>query len=87
MNAPEDVAECLARIPLGISCGTAHGRRYVVTRTVFNNGRSAKLVGEDLGGIDYISLNYYDLKKGARLFPCEMPAAKVIAFLRSYTPQ
>ncbi|MGC1494786.1 MAG: hypothetical protein WA790_03185 [Sulfitobacter sp.] len=64
----------------------AHGKRYVATHSVFNNGRSSKVVAEELGGSDYISLNYYDLTAGPGLFPCEMPADKVIAFLRSYVP-
>jgi hypothetical protein len=45
------------------------------------NGKSIKLVAEELGGSDYISLNWYDLASGARLKPCEMPEAKVRAFV------
>lgn len=45
-----------------------------------------KLVAEERGGADYISMNYYDLAKGPRLFPCEMSAEKVVAFLRNYRP-
>ena len=45
-----------------------------------------KLVAEELGGGDYISLNFYDLTNGPALYPCEMPAGKVIAFLRDYVP-
>lgn len=86
MTPPEDVAELLDALPIGTSCGTAHGKRYVTTRSLFNDGRSNKLVAEQLGGADYISLNFYDLTTGPALFPCEMPAEKVIAFLRSYTP-
>ena len=37
---------------------------------------------EELGGTDYISLNLYRTKAGALLRPCEMPEAKVIAFVR-----
>tara|TARA_R100001369_G_scaffold2421_3_gene8042 strand:+ start:2301 stop:2441 length:141 start_codon:yes stop_codon:yes gene_type:complete len=40
------------------------------------------LVAEELGGSDYISLNLYALASGTRLYPCEMPAAKVTAFIR-----
>ena len=54
--------------------------------TEYANGRSLKLVAEELGGTDYISMNYYNLAEGPRLFPCEMPAEKVIAFLRAYHP-
>ncbi|UWR24084.1 hypothetical protein K3756_03475 [Sulfitobacter sp. S190] len=76
----------MAAIPLGTSTGQAHARRYTATRSVFNEGRSTKLVAEALDGSDYISLNYYDLARGARLAPCEMPAAKVIAFVLAYKP-
>ncbi len=86
MTPPNDVGERLAALPIGTSTGTAHGKRYVTTRSLFNNGRSTKLVAEELGGSDYISLNFYDLTAGPGLFPCEMPAQKVIAFLRSYVP-
>lgn len=58
----------------------------MTTRTIFNAGRSTKLVAEELGGRDYISLNFYDLRSGARLKPCEMPAEKVIAFVLAYQP-
>lgn len=74
----------LARLrawPLGTTTGRSGGRRYSVSKSVFAGGRSVKLVATELGGSDYISLNLYELTEGARLFPCEMPVAKVIAFL------
>ena len=86
MTPPDDVAQRLAALPIDTSTGTAHNKRYVATRSLFNNGRSTKLVAEELGGNDYISLNFYDLTAGPGLFPCEMPADKVIAFLRSFVP-
>ncbi len=86
MTRPGDIAHLLQALPLGTSTGTAHNRRYVATRSLFNAGKSTKLVAEELGGTDYISLNFYDLASGPRLKPCEMPASKVIAFLRSYQP-
>jgi hypothetical protein len=66
--------------------GTAGGRRYIASKTVFGGGRSVKLVAEEIGGGDYISLNLYRLGAGARLFPCEMPREKVVDFLRAFTP-
>ena len=86
MIPPDDVAALLDSVPEGTGQGSAEGRRYVVTRSQFNGGRSTKLVAEELGGAEYISLNFYRLDSGARLFPCEMPAEKVIAFLRHYRP-
>lgn len=71
----------LAALPEGTFNGTAHGRRYVVTKSSFSGGKSVKLVAEELGGTDYISLNWYDLKTGGALRPCEMPESKVRAFV------
>ena len=79
-------AKALSCIPEGTSRGQAAGKRYVATRTLFNEGKSIKLVAEELGGTDYISLNFYNLQSGARLKPCEMPAAKVAAFVAAYRP-
>ena len=73
--------ETLKSLPVGTSYGAAYGRRYVVSKTLFNGGKSIKLVGEALDGSDYISLNWYDLNAGPRVKPCEMPLEKVIGFL------
>ena len=86
MTPPKDVAALLDAMPIGTSRGTAHGKHYVATRSLFNDGRSTKVVAEELGGTDYVSLNFYDLTNGPALFPCEMSADKAIAFLRSYAP-
>ncbi len=44
-------------LPLGSFNGTYDGRSYVVTRQDFSGGHSQKLIAEELGGNDYISLN------------------------------
>ena len=72
-------------LPVGTFRGLFAGSSYVVSKTTFNSGKSWKLVSEELGGTDYISLNLYDLNSGPRLFPCEMPADKVIAFVCGLT--
>lgn len=74
-----------AALPTGTHTGEFDGKRYVVSKSVFNAGKSWKLVAEELGGTDYISLNLYDLASGPRLYPCEMPAEKVIAFVCGLT--
>ncbi|WP_299850428.1 hypothetical protein [uncultured Roseovarius sp.] len=73
-------------LPLGSFTGEFNGRRYVVTRQDFSGGQSQKLVAEELGGNDYISLNLYRLASGARLKPCEMPARKVVDFVLNLRP-
>ena len=58
----------------------------MVTRQDFSDGNSQKLVAEELGGSDYISLNLYRLTSGTRLKPCEMPEAKVVDFVLNLRP-
>ncbi len=84
--APAGFVAKLLALPCGTFRGTCDGRRYVVTKTTFSGGKSVKLVAEELGGSDYISLNLYRLVRGPRLYPCEMPAAKVIAFVENLIP-
>jgi peptide-methionine (S)-S-oxide reductase len=60
------------------------GKKYGVTRTDFNEGRSIKVFAEELGGTDFISFNFYMLKSGDQLKPCEMPVEKVLDFLTNY---
>ncbi|MFD0798269.1 peptide methionine sulfoxide reductase [Maribacter chungangensis] len=59
-------------------------KTYGVTRKDFNKGKSIKLYAEELGGADFISLNYYLTTKSHSLKPCEMPEQKVIHFLMNY---
>ncbi|MBT8456894.1 MAG: hypothetical protein HKO95_15750 [Rhodobacteraceae bacterium] len=69
-------------LPVGGYGATAYGRRYRVTKSTYASGRSQKLVAEELGGSDYISMNLYRLATGdALLKPCEMPEDKVRDFV------
>ncbi|MEL6571732.1 MAG: hypothetical protein AAFQ64_08750 [Pseudomonadota bacterium] len=76
----------LNTLPFGTFEGQAYGRTYIVTRQNVANGRGEKLVAEALDGSDYISLNLYRLQSGVQLRLCEMPAAKVVAFVCDLTP-
>ena len=79
----QDFLSAFDALPFGTFTGiTEGGRRYVCVKSGFAGGASQKLVAEELGGTDYISLNLYRTKAGALLRPCEMPEAKVIAFVR-----
>lgn len=73
-------------LPKGTFQGRAEGRVYVVTKSAFAGGKSWKLVAEELGGPDYISLNLYLTKRGALLRPCEMPEDKVVRFVFGLVP-
>lgn len=52
-----------------------------MTKTTFNNGKSIKFYAEELGGNDFVSLNYYITNSEELLKPCEMDKYKVIHFL------
>lgn len=62
------------------------GKRYLMRKETLLGGRLIKLYAEELGGNDFVSLNYYETAAGPLLRPCEMPAAKVVAFIENVTP-
>lgn len=74
----------LDAIPEGHSTGQFDGRRYRVAKTGHAGGRSLKLYARDLAGPDFISLKLYHLTSGDLLKPCEMPQAKVRAFVLGF---
>ena len=65
---------------------TYAGRRYGLTRITRTGGRSLSVYAEQLNGPDVISANVYRTGSGDVLRPCEMPAAKVLDFLRRADP-
>ncbi len=73
----------IEKIPEGYSRGIYKHKKYGITKTSFNDGDSFKIYGEELGGTDFISLNYYITKKKELIKPCEMPAQKVRHFLEN----
>lgn len=75
----------LLDFPEGLSSGEYGGRKYQINKELFVNGRVIKFFARELGGNNFISLNYYDLKSASKLRPCEMPVEKVISFLNNVT--
>jgi len=75
------ILEKIQYLPKGYSVVRYQDKKYGVTRTDFNQGKSIKIFAEELGGTDFISLNYYILASGNQLKPCEMPESKAINFL------
>ena len=71
-------------IPLGYSHVLFQNRKYGVTRSDFNKGKSCKVYAKELGGNDFISFNFYITDKMEKLNPCEMPEAKVITFINNF---
>jgi hypothetical protein len=59
------------------------GRKYGISKKIYNQGKSLKVYAEELGGQDFISFNYYCTSKKAILKPCEMPKERVINFLNN----
>jgi len=59
----------------------AFNRRYLLRKETQLNGKLIKLYAEELGGNDFISLNYYPKLQNGLLKPCEMPQEKVIEFI------
>ena len=81
---PPDLRALFERLPEGWSEVLVDGRRYGVTRTVRVGGRQQSVYAEQLGGTDVVSANLYSTAAGDVLKPCEMPAAKVLAFLAGW---
>ncbi|HMB62334.1 MAG TPA: hypothetical protein VKN36_04615 [Eudoraea sp.] len=71
-------------LPLGYSEVRYQGKKYGVTRSVYNFGRSMKVYAEELGGRDTISLNFYTTTASVILKPCEMTEQKVVHFLMNF---
>ena len=74
------------RVPEGWTRVIYNGRTYGLARTTRAGGRSIKISAQELGGTDLISANVYRTAAADHLRACEMPTAKVLAFLRGWTP-
>jgi hypothetical protein len=81
-----DLAALVDRVPEGWTAVTYQGRRYGLSRTTRAGGRSVTVYAEELGGTDVVSTNVYRTAADDLLRPCEMPAAKVLAFLSGWSP-
>lgn len=79
-----DLESLIERLPEGWSEVSFHGRRYGLTRRTHGDGQIVTIYAEELGGNDVVSANIYRVKSGDLLRACEMPDAKVIAFLREW---
>lgn len=84
-SGSDELLRIIESLPAGYSKVSFEGSAYGLTKAVFNDGRSFKVYAEELGGSDFISLNYYCTGSGQLLKPCEMPVEKVVRFLRGLT--
>ena len=73
------------RVPEGWTRAMYNGRVYGLARTTRAGGRSITISARELGGADQISANVYRTVTADHLRACEMPTAKVFAFLRAWT--
>ena len=81
-----DLGSLVDRLPEGWTPALFRGRRYAITKASHAEGRSLSISAVELGGSDLVSANVYRTAGGEVLRPCEMPAAKVLEFLREWTP-
>ncbi|WP_345985548.1 hypothetical protein WCX49_00085 [Sulfurimonas sp. HSL-1656] len=77
--------EKLRAFPDGAQEVLYEGKRWLMRKETHLEGRLIKLYAEELGGNDFVSLNYYETASAPLLKPCEMPAEKVIAFIEKAT--
>ena len=80
-----ELDELIDRVPAGWTLVSYDGRPYGLTRRDRAGGRSLSVLATELGGSDVVSTNVYRTADGDVLRPCEMPAGKVLAFLRGWT--
>lgn len=85
LSLPDRFTYRLSKIRTGYTTGKYGASRYGVTVSRAAGGKRVKLYAEELGGNDHISFNLYTLSSGVKaLKPCEMPEAKVIAFVEGF---
>ena len=82
-----DVIAAFQALPAGTHIGKYQDVRYVFSKTRCANGKSWKLVAEQLDGPDYISLNLYALQDRTVIRPCEMSLSKVCDFILGLRPE
>lgn len=80
------LASLFERFPVGHGEAIFEGGRWSVTHAVGADGQRHSLVAEQLGGTGVVSANLYATATGEHLKPCEMPAARVLEFLRDARP-
>ena len=82
----KDLLSIIQDLPEGYSEVAYMNRKYGLSKQTFNNGKSFKIFAKELGGNDFISLNFYITSQQEWLKPCEMPEQKVLDFLHHFVP-
>ena len=81
MNINNDFKTKISALPLDSFYVKYNDKKYLVTKHLFSNGNIIKIYGEELGGNDIVSGNYFLTIKNGLLKPCEMSDKKVIDFI------
>lgn len=77
----KSITAIIESLPDGYTKVRFKAKAYGMTVSRFNNGKSIKMYAEELGGNDFVSMNYYFGTSKNYLKPCEMPEEKVTTFL------
>ena len=79
--------KALAQLPDGYGQGSFAGRPWGVTVRRSADGRRIWLYGEELGGADVVSFNFYVLSGPSTVLrPCEMSSSRVVDFVLGFKP-
>lgn len=79
----QELGTLLTAIPEGWSRAEIAGQAWGVTRTTHAGGKVISLNAERLGDAEQLGANVWITSKGPVLRPCEVPAEKVMRFLRA----
>jgi len=82
-NQGQDLDTLLEVIPEGWTRAEVDGRAWGVTRVTRAGGKAISLNAERLGDSEQLGANIWITSDGPVLRPCEVPAEKVLRFLRA----
>lgn len=79
----QELDTLIGAIPEGWSRVRIAGRNWGVTRATRAGGKVISVDAERLGDSEQLGANVWITSEGATLRPCEVPAEKVMQFLRA----
>lgn len=79
----QELDTLIGAIPEGWSRMQIAGRSWGVTRTTRAGGKVISIDAKRLGDTEQLGANVWITSEGATLRPCEVPAEKVMRFLRA----
>ena len=78
-----DLGALIGAVPEGWTRADVDGRPWGVTRVTRAGGKMVSLNAERLGDSEQLGANIWITSDGPVLRPCEVPAEKVLHFLRT----